>query len=279
MSSKKVHILFSVIIFLMIVSISFPVSAAQEYEGIFKIGGDVLIPGNTSISGDAVAVFGSVKVRGNLSGNAVAVMGDVIVEGVIEGDAISVGGKVLVREGAKLGGEIVQVGPGMKIPSRNLNITVKKFFRSTFKLFNLISAYALGILVLALFPNHVKNVTNNIDKNLGREILIGLAALILIIPLIVLTALSIIGIPLIPLILIIFTAAVFLGYLGISFFIGGKIEELGKWDTPKYVRLIIGITVLWVAKQIPLVVFIIVLGTVIIGLGAVLDTRFGTVKD
>lgn len=279
MSSKKMIILFSTILFIMIVLISLPVSAAQEYEGIFKIGGDVLIPGNTSISGDAVAVFGSVKVRGNLSGNAVAVMGDVIVEGVIEGDAISVGGKVLVREGAKLGGEIVQVGPGMKIPSRNLNITVKKFFRSTFKLFNLISAYALGILVLALFPNHVKNVTDNIDKNLGRKILIGLAALILIIPLIVLTALSIIGIPLIPLILIIFTAAIFLGYLGISLFIGRKIEELGKWNTQKYLKLLIGITVLWLANQVPFVGFIVKLGTAIIGLGAALDTHFGMIKD
>lgn len=278
-SSKKMNVIFAAIFFIMITLISFPVSAAQEHEGMIKISGDVLVPEHTSISGDAVAVLGSVIVKGSVSGDAVAVMGDVIVEGKVDGNAVSVGGKVLLSEGAQLGGEIVQVGPGMKLPKQNLDITVKRFFRPTFKFFNLIASYALGILVLALFPNHVKNVTDNIDKNLGRKILIGFAALILLIPLIVLTAISIIGIPLIPVILIIFTAAVFLGYIGISAFIGRKIEGFGKWDNRNYLNLIIGITVLWLANQVPLAGFIVKFGTVIIGLGTVLDTRFGVNKD
>ncbi|HHY13974.1 MAG TPA: hypothetical protein GX526_04965, partial [Thermoanaerobacterales bacterium] len=104
-------------------------------------------------------------------------------------------------------------------------------------------------------------------------------AIILFVPLIVLTAISIIGIPLIPVIIIIFAIGAFLGYMGISLYVGNKLEELVKWEIPEYLKLIIGITILWLANRAPLIGFIVFIVIIVIGVGAVIETRFGTIKQ
>lgn len=282
-NNKKTLVILSVTAVILLTLTGFVMAASFDNDEIFNLGGDVVVPEGNHLSGDAVAILGSVTVKGRVSGDAVAIIGDVRVDGEVSGDAVAIGGRVIIKEGAKVRGRIVQIGPGMHINlgDKGINMAVHRnllgrFFSFHFRFINLITTFALGALTVALFPNQVNLVSDNVDINIGRRVIIGLLTLILLPLLLFMTALTIIGIPLIPVIILIFAAAAFLGYIGISLFIGRKIEDTAKWNTSIFLELFLGIAVLWLVKQIPFIGFIVGFGILIVGLGVALDTRFGT---
>jgi len=84
---------------------------ANQTNSQTKVGGSIEVPADTEVSGDAVAVGGSVTVNGHVTGEAVAVGGSVNVNpgGRVDGNATSVGGKVNRAGGATIGGEVVEM--------------------------------------------------------------------------------------------------------------------------------------------------------------------------
>jgi hypothetical protein len=145
-----------------------------------------------------------------------------------------------------------------------------------FKFFGLITTYALAALTIALFPNNVNIITENVSVNAGRKTLIGFLSLILLPVLVMMTFITIVGIPLVPVILLLFFVVKFLGYVGISLFLGGKISCQAKWSPTVYVELLLGVLALWLVQQIPFIGFLVTIALLLYGVGVALDTRFGT---
>jgi hypothetical protein len=105
----------------------------------------------------------------------------------------------------------------------------------------------------------------------------GLGGLVLIVPLAVLLAISVIGIVLIPLEMTIVLCAVLIGFISVSQLVGRKLFAVLKRNDQSMMRETVwGLIILWLIGWIPYVGWMIKVCAIVIGMGAVLLTRFGT---
>ncbi|TYP58856.1 polymer-forming cytoskeletal protein [Thermosediminibacter litoriperuensis] len=266
-----------------------PAFALANGGDMVQLGGDVVIGPGQVLDGDAVAIMGSVIVNGKVLGDAVAVMGDVVVNGTVEGGVTAVGGRVVIGENGRVLGKISQVGAAGSIGEMLRNLGKYQFYRNDgmvgrpfmprFAVFNLVrflGIAALGALTVVLFPNSVLIAAEAVDKGTGRKFLIGLALLLLMPVVAVLLALTLIGIPLIPVAILLMAAAGFFGYLGISVFLGRKLNDHLRVNSGLFTEYILGALVLWLVQLIPFAGRIISLAVLILSLGITTETRFGT---
>ena len=77
-----------------------------------RIGGSVTVEAGQLVNGDAVAVGGSAHVFGEVRGDVVAIGGSVDLgpQAVVSGDVVVVGGEVHRDPGARVGGEVQEIG-------------------------------------------------------------------------------------------------------------------------------------------------------------------------
>ncbi len=73
-------------------------------------GSDLLVPANEWVCGDALAVGGSMTVRGRVQGDAQAIGGGVIVSGEVGGDVTAIGGDITVQPGGHVHGKLQTIG-------------------------------------------------------------------------------------------------------------------------------------------------------------------------
>lgn len=82
---------------------------------------DTLVISGTN-EGPVVGVGKSVRITGSAQ-EAVSLGGDVIVEGVVDGDVAAVGGSVILKNGARIGGDVMVIGGSYRAedphPNRN----------------------------------------------------------------------------------------------------------------------------------------------------------------
>ena len=87
-----------------------------------RVFGDVVVNEGEEVSGEVVAVLGSVRVNGEVSRDVVAVLGSVDLgpHAVVHGDVVTVGGQLRKATGARVGGNETEVslggGPRVHIP-------------------------------------------------------------------------------------------------------------------------------------------------------------------
>lgn len=282
-----------ILVILAILMLIFPGTAlADETNDRVQIQGDVTVEPNEVILGDAVAVMGNVTVDGKVMGNVVAVMGDVTVNGEVMGDVTSIGGSVTRSDTAMIHGKVTQVGVGEGIgeiiknvtkygihwrPGLNRGITIFNMgFPHLFRIMNFLGLIALSSLAIILFPNSIKSCADAVDREPGRRFLIGFLGILLMPIALVLMAITIIGIPLIPLAILLVAAAGFYGYLGISIFLGRKLNEQLHIKPGVFQEYILGAVLLWLVQLVPFVGTISGLLVFMMALGIAADTRFGT---
>jgi hypothetical protein len=259
----------------------------------------VTIPFDTITKGDAVSIFDDVIVEGELHGDAIAIFGDITILGKVAGDVTCVLGKVVLGDNAEVDGDVTAVGGGMeralgaRISGSVSNVGLDGVFtkdilrfswgRGWLRWANLFSyilylggLFALALLTISLFPNHVAEVGVRIERELGRSALIGFLAVILIGPMMVLISITIVGIPVAFLLGCAFMVAKMLGYVAFVTLLGLRIIPSEKRNNLG--SLALGVLVLGLVRYIPLVGPLVSIVVTIITLGAVLDSRFGTNK-
>ncbi len=147
------------------------------------------------------------------------------------------------------------------------------------KILSFIGLLVLAILVVAFFNKNVDLVAAVTEKAAGSKFLWGLLAMLLIVPITVLLIVSVVGIVVLPVWIIILIAAAILGYVAIAEIFGEKILTALKVKKPTtMVSVIVGTIILGLLGLVPFVGWLIKSVAVICGLGAVITTRFGTVK-
>jgi len=105
----------------------------------------------------------------------------------------------------------------------------------------------------------------------------GIVGLILIVPLAVLLAVSVVGIVLIPLEMTIVLCAVILGFAAVSQLVGERLfVTLKRHDRSIMRETVWGLIILWVIGWIPYVGWMLKVFAIVLGLGGVIVTRFGT---
>lgn len=256
-----------------------------------QIQGDVVVGPNETVLGDAVAIMGNVTVDGKVVGDVTAIMGDVKVNGEVMGDVTTVGGRIIRSDSARIHGKITQVGVGEGIKDIITNVTrygirwrpggrgITVFnmgFPYIFRIMHFIGIIALGTLAIILFPDSIKAAADVVEKEIGRRFLIGFLTILLLPMAMIMMAITIIGIPLIPLAILLVAAAGFYGYLGISIFLGRKLNEQLHLKPSPFVEYILGALLLWFIQLVPFIGAISGLLVLMLALGITADTRFGT---
>ncbi|HEX4384545.1 MAG TPA: polymer-forming cytoskeletal protein [Myxococcales bacterium] len=247
--------------------------------------GDVTIEEGKVVQGDVVCIGGSIELQPGVvvQGDAVAVGGSVEVHkgALVLGEAVAVMGHVDVERGAQVMGDHLDFGPGQIFPGPSHTRGKSGWLTGlgpfglfpTMALFALI--YLVGLVILRMWPERVRNVGHAMFENPVRSFTVGFLCWLLLLPLSVLLAISIVGIPLILLL----PLAIFLSIvIGVSSFALKVGESLPAGPGQRFVppaALGMGMMVLLLMAFVPWLGISMLALLQFFALGASVGSRFG----
>ncbi len=237
-----------------------------------RVFGDVTVERDEAIR-EAVAVFGSVKVDGEVRQEVVSVFGNIDLgpDAVVYGDVVAVGGRVRRADGARTRGSVTEVSLAeISLGDPDFRMNVPHWFRGwgaplhwfgggfgavprlvgTIVRLGLILLVA-GIALLVARPA-VEGAARRVSDEPIKTTLVGLAAQLLIFPVLLLTALvlvvTVIGIPLIlllPFVVLLLVLMAVVGFTGTGAAVGGALlRRLGVASPSPFLEVVAGIIIL-----------------------------------
>ena len=246
-----------------------------------RIGGDVVVEKGMTVK-DAVAVGGNVTVNGMVKKSAVAVGGSVFLgsDAVVRKDVVCIGGVIEKQKGARIGGDIVEMSiPGLKTILPYLYEETPVGWLVVFEIITFAGLVALALLVVALIPNSVGLISDNVRQNLLKVALCGILGLLVIVPLAIFLMITVIGIPLVPLEVLLVGGAMLIGYIAMAKLVGDRLAAALKrpglnilWVTA------LGLIILWAIGWVPFLGPVVKSAATLLGFGAVLVTVFSSIS-
>jgi hypothetical protein len=197
----------------------------------------------------------------------------------VEQDAVSVGGKVQVDPAGDVGGQQVAVSiPGVGGLLAKLGARANEEHSPGWSLAGALARYAvylaLALLVVLLFQRRVEVVAASLEANPAKALLAGLLGLAAQPFLSILLIVTLIGIPLVLVqVLGVLVAGVF-GFTALAWWLGRRLPVQLSRGT-MVLQLALGMAIVFVATQIPVIGWLVWTAAVILTFGAVLRTRFG----
>ncbi len=261
---------------------AFAAGAQAENITIFKIGEDVTIEEGARAN-HVLTINGQITIAGTVEGNVVA-LGDSVVlarRAVVKGNVVTLGGIVVTGKGAEVQGSVTEIN------SSNISEVITRVLSDewegwswVFAIFSLtifFSVLIIAVLIVLLLPKPIQVIANAIQEETVKITLWGLLGMVLVVPLAVLLTISVIGIVLIPLEMILVVSAGLLGFIAISQLLGRRLYALFKRPSQHILRETFwGLVVLWIIGWLPYIGWMIKVLALMMGLGAVIYTRFGT---
>lgn len=274
---------------------------------LYAMGGDVIVEGG--VSGEVYVLGGDVELSGVFDKVLHAAGGKLELSGTFN-DEVNCGGGVVRLSGSFANDANIQAGTFKLLSGTvikgDLNYAAKDFDRAEdvvingtvnkmpkaeweaqgpgwgviafFGLAGLIGYFIVGIVLSGFFPNFTKGAVNRTFSQFAQNLGWGLLVFLLT-PLAVLVLLiTVIGIPLGILVGIAYGVGIFIGEIIVSAAVGGLIFSLFKKpDAAYWLKLLVGLIILFVISIIPIVNFIAVLIIWILGLGT-LALHIGEVR-
>jgi hypothetical protein len=309
--SRMQKVLFGTVLALMLV-VALPVSAFASdltedriiFGGVYvldsgeTLDGDLVVFGGTATLEVGSVVTGDVFIMGgNLEGSG-TIQGDLVILGgnanlsestLIQGDVSVFGGNVN-RNGASIEGEF-RTGDSISIPfvfdeNWDFGLDQIDFPRVSFQarvswlVFQSFVMAALALIVMAVAPTGTARVADAFARFPLQSGAFGLLTALAFVPGIVLMAVTILMIPLIPVVVLLLVAAGFFGWLAIGYELGRRMLASTESNVSPVLAAGLGTLVLsLVSGGISFIpcwggLFGLIVG--LVGLGAVIITRFGT---
>lgn len=283
---------------------NFTLASGETLTGdLVVFGGSVTVEADAHVIGNIVLFGGSLTIAGEVSGDLVLVGGSGLLKStaVIEGDLNTVGGSYQSDSGARIAGAINNFASPPSItydlPSQitapmvpNIPSDLSQTIRSSIN-FNPFSEFAwlllkslgwaaLAALVMLFFDDQTRRVSRAVlyQPVIGGSI--GLLTLLVVIVLGVILAITIILIPVTLIGILILAFAIAFGWIAIGLEVGQRTALALHQDWPLPLSAAMGTFVLnFVANGIgfiPCVGWLVPFLIGLLGLGAVLLSRFGT---
>jgi cytoskeletal protein CcmA (bactofilin family) len=206
----------------------FVIQEEEDGEDVVKVGRDIIIGEEEKVTGDVVALWGDVTVKGRVAGSVVAIDGDIYVtsSGYIRKGATSVGGEIKVEPGGRIHGEEVEVPLNIKFLGRSLRdpMVPLSTSRLVFAIITLVLFFIAITIVLSLMPRNVERIKLKIREEFLKSFLFGYLAFLGVIVLLIFLVITVIGIPiaiLLPFFLLFMLA---LGLTAMCLFWGEKVK-------------------------------------------------------
>ena len=212
-----------------------------------RIFGDVVVNEGEELSGQVVAVLGSVQINGEVGDQVVAVLGSVDLgpRAVVHGDVVTVGGRLRRAPGSQINGAVTEVSLGdvgtrINVPWLDGWGPVYMFggFGSVARLvgttFRLVLLALVGCLAFVGARRAVEGSAQRVADDPVKTTLVGLIAWVLFVPLFVMTAIvlaiSFVGIPLLVLLPFAVVALLVMAVVGFS----GTAYAIGQWARRRF---------------------------------------------
>lgn len=281
-----------------------------------RVFGDVVVERDEQVTGQAVAVLGSVRVDGEVGDQVVAVLGSVDLgpDAVVGGDIVSVGGTVHRAPTAQVRGGVTEValfdGRAIRVGPWVTTWTPFYLFDGFGAVPRLIgTSVRVGLLLLvsllAVFIARptVERSAARLTDNPVKAVVVGVLAQALIIPVLILTsivlALTIIGIPLLfilmPFVVLLLILMFIAGFTGTACAVGGWTRQrFGMGPGSPFLDVVLGVIVILLPLMLarvlalagwplsPIVLLLVAAGFAVellawaSGFGAVLTNMFST---
>ena len=270
-------------------------NGARVNKDVVSFGGNVTIEKGVRVDGDVVVFGGNVSIAGSANRDVTIFGGNVTLESsaIVERDVVVVGGNVDQKEGATVKGRVTRGESGITRPVPPIPPSVTPAVVGSSIAGGLVGAAwavvrgilyalalaALGALVVVFLPQQARQVIEVSQKSALPSLGVGCLTIFVAITLSILLIITICGIPFGVLLLIAFAIASAFGWIAVGWLVGEKVMESVKvresWKTP-VVTVIVGVLLLAVVSAVPFVGWVVAMFFGLLGLGAVVLTRFGT---
>lgn len=286
-------------------------AAAPHYQAqLVQFHRPVVVEANEIITGDVVSFFSTVTIKGHVEGDVVGVFSQVVVEGgavegdtvavfaplslhgaTVEGDAISVFGGVTADAHTSIDGSAVGVmGAGLDardarvrgdridvagfMPGSLSGLPVLAVLVAIFLAIKQLVAFVVAVIAIVVFPERFERMADHGFEEVGKKTLVGMLLSLGVLVLMVILAVSVVGSPLVPLVIPAFMLLEFAGNTTMKIALGRRIGRgLGRrWGT--ILELFIG-SLIYLMLEITLVGKLFTFIFKLIGMGEVMDSRFG----
>ncbi len=224
------------------------------------------------VNGNVVAVLGDITLDSQVSGHVISVFGDVKVNGLVAGQVVTIFGQTELGVNAKVMGDVITMGslkeaPGAQVlgqqvrilgESMNLDIGAILYLQLVVMLLFTIVVLIAGLLILLIARSSYNNMAKNIEKNLGRKMLLGVLAFLGASALLLILLVTLIA-PLLYIIVLV------LAMIPASMFAGRYILKTFSPKNSIYVEFITGLISITLLKL--LIVLLVPQDRILIGLG------------
>jgi hypothetical protein len=253
-----------------------------------SFGGTIAINPNEVLCGEITAFGGTVDIEGELRGNVTAFNSNVIVAGAVNGNITLFGGTITLGNGSQIHGHIDLYAASER---REQNIQLDGMITDhtshprmfimpgefSFPFWSLLVWLILGLVLIKLLPEHVMFVRTTAATRTGRSLFIGLLSILLAPAVLVVLIALILPIPLALILALGLIAAWVLGTVAISWIVGERImQSIAPQYNTRIIDAVVGLAVLVLVGSLPYIGWLISIGVGLLGLGAVLLSRFGT---
>lgn len=259
---------------------------AQVNRDVVSFGGDVVIEEAVRVGNDVVVFGGNVDLAGIVAHDVTVFGGRVTLEptAVVNGNVVPVGGTVERKEGAIVRGQVMpsgtRVAPGgspfssARTGWNFLGDAVWGFVRG---FFTMVGLAALGALLLVFTPKQLDQVRAVAEQSALPSTGVGCVTFLVVPPLIILFIITCLGIPLSAILGIALIAAAAFGWIALALLLGERLlNALKVKHSAPLLAMLVGLIVLWLVSEVPVLGGLIGLFLGALAVGAVVLTRFGT---
>jgi hypothetical protein len=277
---------------------TFTLSEGQTLEGSLIIfGGNAVLLPESLVEGDAVVMGGTLSADGTITGSILTFGGIVNVSdtAVVEGDVVEIGGELELGEDATIEGEVISGTSGpleFALPQFNqtAGINVPKFrmwvnpiWDFLWYLFGSVMWAALAVLVVLFLPQHTSRAAQAAVSEPVISVGLGLLTIVVAPIILIAMAITIIGIPISLLAVTLLLILWAFGVIVIGTEVGKRLARMLRVDWALAVSagigtLLLTLVVNGIYELVPCIGWLAPAFVGIVGLGAVLITRFGTQK-
>jgi len=249
----------------------------------------VVVTSGEAVCSDLTSFGGSLTIDGVVEGNVVMFGGNVVIDGMVNGNVILYGGNLTLRDDAQVNGDIHECGGiwtegsssrrhGSAFSCTNsLGTLLTGVSGATIRFWFTLMWIILGMLLTSLLPEHVMLVRTTVKSKMGRSFALGLLSVLLTPAILAVLVGLIISIPLAILVTVGLIAAWALGTVAVGWIVGDYIvRSVAPQYSTRLLQVIVGMTALTLAESLPSVGLWFAIGSGLVGLGAVLLSRFGT---
>ncbi len=263
------------------------IGSTETVNAILAFGCNVTIQENATVHNDISAFGGNVLNQGNVGGTIVAFGGNIRLaeSSTVTGDVRAIGGTVDRQPGSTVHGRIGTNFGGSRPDGNPVTITANGgAFGRPFIGFDILGGLvtaiafaALGALVVVFAPEPTRRIGNAVQAKPLNTAGVGCLTLILLPILGLLLIVTIAGIPVALVLGILSVFAWIFGWIGVGYLAGEKILAAFRTrDILPVLAVIVGILVLMIVAQIPIIGWLLWFVVGLVGIGAVVLTRFGT---